>query len=111
MADTSTVGGVMSGYCATGKLPRASRPASTTKIDSTDAKIGRLMKNVVNTVPLRYRLSLAPFRGLSPQGCRPAVYGGWAGQPSHGFQPRLRGFSVFGFSHRRAAEAEHREAP
>src|SRR5262245_62164240 len=52
MADTSTVGGVMSGYCAIGSPRTAIRPASVTKIDSTDAKIGRLMKKLVNTTHL-----------------------------------------------------------
>src|SRR5690242_11349004 len=49
-ADTSTVGGVMSGYCATGNVCSAMLPASTITMDSTDAKIGRLMKNFENTV-------------------------------------------------------------
>src|SRR5262249_18426521 len=49
------VGGVISGYCATGSVKRATPPASTTRIDSTDAKIGRSMKNLENTAhpPLR----------------------------------------------------------
>src|SRR5258708_20463407 len=48
-ADTSTVGGAISGYCATGSVNRATVPPSTITIDSTDAKIGRLMKKLENT--------------------------------------------------------------
>src|SRR5450631_691225 len=48
-ADTSTVGGVISGYCATGSVASEMPPASTMTIDSTEAKIGRLMKNLENT--------------------------------------------------------------
>src|SRR5205085_5004611 len=48
-ADTSTVGGVMSGYCATGRVNSAMLPPSTTTMDSTEAKIGRLMKKRENT--------------------------------------------------------------
>src|SRR5712675_2445858 len=49
-ADTSTVGGAMSGYCATGSVRMAIAPPSTMTMDSTEAKIGRLMKNAENTV-------------------------------------------------------------
>src|SRR5919204_6199538 len=48
-ADTSTVGGVMSEYCAIGKVKSAMPPASVITIESTEAKIGRLMKNRENT--------------------------------------------------------------
>ena len=41
---TSTVGGVTSGYWATGSDSAATEPASVTTIDSTEAKIGRSMK-------------------------------------------------------------------
>src|SRR5262249_37975404 len=51
-ADTSTVGGVMSGYWATGSVNNAMVPASTITMDSTEAKIGRLMKNFENTSKL-----------------------------------------------------------
>src|SRR5471030_1733224 len=51
-ADTSTVGGVISGYCATGKVNSAMVPPSTITMDSTEAKIGRLMKNLENTVSI-----------------------------------------------------------
>ena len=44
MALTRTVGGVTSGYCATGSENAATEPASVTTIDSTEAKIGRSMK-------------------------------------------------------------------
>ena len=37
---TRTVGGVTSGYCATGSVNTATPPASTKTIDSTEAKIG-----------------------------------------------------------------------
>src|SRR3977135_3814119 len=40
-----TVGGAISGYCATGNTWKATRPASVTMIAMTDAKIGRSMKN------------------------------------------------------------------
>jgi hypothetical protein len=40
-----TVGGAIWGYCAIGNTCAATRPAMTMMIDSTDAKIGRLMKN------------------------------------------------------------------
>src|SRR5437773_1893255 len=49
MADTSTVGGVMSGYCAIGSPRSEMMPAKKTMIDSTEAKIGRLMKKLENT--------------------------------------------------------------
>jgi hypothetical protein len=39
-----TVGGAISGYCATGRILAATSPASTTMIASTVAKIGRSMK-------------------------------------------------------------------
>src|SRR5262249_16963721 len=44
MADTWTVGGATSGYCATGSCDRATMPTMTMTIDSTEAKIGRSMK-------------------------------------------------------------------
>src|SRR5262249_11762769 len=49
MADTSTVGGVISGYCAIGNARYAITPARKTTIDSTEAKIGRLIKKLENT--------------------------------------------------------------
>ena len=50
MAVTSTVGGVTSGYCATGSVNTATPPASMMTIDSTEAKIGRSMKKCEITV-------------------------------------------------------------
>src|SRR5271154_4824559 len=38
------VGGAISGYCATGKVSRATAPIIVMKIDRTAAKIGRSMK-------------------------------------------------------------------
>src|SRR4051812_16989881 len=46
MQETCTVGGVMSGYCATGSMKAATPPITTITIDSTQAKIGRSMKNL-----------------------------------------------------------------
>ncbi len=48
MAETSTVGGVISGYCAIGSVNSAIAAASVMMIDSTEAKIGRLMKKFEN---------------------------------------------------------------
>src|SRR6516162_9750895 len=48
-ADTSTVGGAISGYCATGRVTRATPPPSVMNMDSTEAKIGRSMKKRENT--------------------------------------------------------------
>src|SRR5262249_39586084 len=47
-AATSTVGGAISGYWAIGSVNRAMPPPSTMTIDSTEAKIGRLMKKREN---------------------------------------------------------------
>src|SRR6516162_2681232 len=57
-ADTSTVGGVISGYWAIGSVNRATPPPSTITIDSTEAKIGRLMKNRENISAPGYLFSL-----------------------------------------------------
>ncbi len=38
----------MSGYCAIGKVGSEIAPASSNSADRTDAKIGRVMKNLVN---------------------------------------------------------------
>src|SRR6516225_2701474 len=45
------VGGVMSGYCAMGRLTTAMRPASTMTIEMTHAKTGRSMKKRANIWP------------------------------------------------------------
>src|SRR5947207_15806259 len=58
-AETSTVGGVISGYCAIGSPNSATLPASVTMIDSTEAKIGRLMKKRENTWVLSVGCDLA----------------------------------------------------
>ena len=47
-AETSTVGGVMFGYWATGSDESATNPESITSTESTVAKIGRSMKKRVN---------------------------------------------------------------
>src|SRR5947209_8645178 len=60
LADTSMVGGAISGYCATGSVTSVTRPASVTMIDSTDAKIGRLMKKRETTKNPRLQLSGEP---------------------------------------------------
>src|SRR4051794_35324754 len=75
-ADTSTVGGAMSGYCATGRLTMAMPPPSTMTMDSTEAKIGRLMKNAGNTgaasLPLA-ALGRAAGRPFAARGAAPSV--------------------------------------
>jgi hypothetical protein len=43
-AVTTTVGGVTSGYCATGRVNAAIPPTITVAIESTAAKIGLRMK-------------------------------------------------------------------
>src|ERR1043165_6893357 len=55
-ADTSTVGGVISGYWATGSVNSAMPPPSTMTIDSTEAKIGLLIKKRENTISTSARL-------------------------------------------------------
>ena len=45
---TETVGGVISGYCATGSRNIATAPKRTVRIEITAAAIGRRMKNCVN---------------------------------------------------------------
>src|ERR1700722_2842656 len=49
-AETSTVGGAISGYWATGRVNSAMLPPSTIKMDSTEPEMGRLMKKRENTV-------------------------------------------------------------
>jgi len=51
----------------------------------------------------RVALLGAPFTGLAAKRCKPAVNGGYRGATATAGQPRLRGFSRFGFSHREAA--------
>jgi hypothetical protein len=47
VAVISTVGGAICGYCAIGNCIAAANPASTMIMDTTDAKLGRVMKNLV----------------------------------------------------------------
>ena len=42
------LGGVIGGYCASGRLKTATAPARVMTIDSTEAKIGRSMKKCEN---------------------------------------------------------------
>ena len=51
---TMMLGGVIGGYCATGKLKRATAPASVITMDRTEAKIGLLMKKRENMVDRRH---------------------------------------------------------
>ena len=48
VAETWTVGGVISGYCAIGRPLRVTTPAITITIETTVAKIGLSMKNFEN---------------------------------------------------------------
>src|SRR5438093_1512304 len=70
MADTSTVGGVISGYCAIGNPLSAIRPAKVTMMDITEAKIGRSMKKRENMpgslLPVRF-VGCVGGGDLSPQ--------------------------------------------
>ena len=47
---TCTVGGVISGYCATGRMTTAMPPASVMMTEMTAAKIGRSMKNFATVI-------------------------------------------------------------
>src|SRR5262249_4684315 len=58
-AVTSTVGGVTSGYCATGRVNTATPPASTKMTEMTVAKIGRSIKNL--EIPPRRLLRSRPL--------------------------------------------------
>ena len=49
-AVTRIVGGLTSGYCATGSLAKATPPSITTMTEITVAKIGRSTKNRESTV-------------------------------------------------------------
>src|SRR5437764_15402468 len=73
-AETSTVGGVISGYCAMGKVQPAMLPASTMTIDSTEAKIGRLMKNWENTRQSLKSVGSSSFQRRKRVAC---YLGGW----------------------------------
>src|SRR5437016_1702219 len=81
-ACTVTTGGAMSGYCAMGRLRIAARPASTMKMDSTAAKIGRSMKNLENMgrvllllfVRLRFCFRLGAGLGDAHRRSRPEAH-------------------------------------
>src|SRR5689334_17765093 len=60
VAETLTVGGTTSGYCAIGSDWRATRPMITITIDRTVAKIGRSTKKRANMARLRRRLRRGP---------------------------------------------------
>src|ERR687898_3171776 len=63
-----TVGGAMSGYCETGSVALATRPAITMTIAMTPASTGRSMKNFENmSVARRGRRSLRDNRGARIQ--------------------------------------------
>jgi hypothetical protein len=51
---TCTVGGVISGYCATGNCVTETTPAKVMTIEITEAKMGRLIKILDS-------MGLAPF--------------------------------------------------
>ena len=55
-ASTTTVGGVIVGYCSTGRDFSETSPATTISIDRTVANIGRFMKNLDNIVLLIFDL-------------------------------------------------------
>src|SRR5512137_2323104 len=48
---TWTIGGTISGYCATGRLLSATRPSSTMTMEITIATIGRLTKKRAMGLP------------------------------------------------------------
>jgi hypothetical protein len=45
LAETEIEGGATLGYCATGKRVTASAPSTMIKMETTQAKTGRLIKN------------------------------------------------------------------
>ena len=68
-----TVGGAICGYCAIGNLNAAAKPDSTIIIESTEAKIGRVIKKRVKFFIFDY-LALADglaagIAGGVPKGC------------------------------------------
>src|SRR5262245_32135353 len=60
---TCTVGGVISGYCATGRMKTAMLPASVMMTEITAAKIGRLIKNFATLLALLSRWPRLALRG------------------------------------------------
>src|SRR3954453_10945117 len=67
---TETVGGVISGYWATGSLTTDTSPASVMTMEITDARMGRLMKTLESTAVLR---ELSGTRAGSPARFRGAA--------------------------------------
>src|SRR6516225_7536739 len=106
----------MSGYWAMGRVKTAMPPARVMMIDSTEAKIGRLMKKRENTAP---SLLLGRFHGFGPaafQGCRMPGRGeaGPGGEATHLAQA-AEGEDVQGEGaqavHRRRGEQVRRTQP
>src|SRR5438034_6082749 len=67
----------MSGYCAMGRLRIAARPASTMKMDSTAAKMGRSMKKRENMglfLRLRFCFRLGAGLGDAHRRSRPEAH-------------------------------------
>src|ERR1700719_3871511 len=60
-AETSTVGGVISGYCVTGSVNSAIPPASVITMESTEAKIGRSIKKRENMNQVRRAGDVSPW--------------------------------------------------
>src|SRR6478752_2748399 len=67
-AVTTMVGGVTSGYWATGRVTRATAPARVMTMDRTEAKIGRSMKKREITPTPRFETTAGSFHGLPPRG-------------------------------------------
>src|SRR5262245_23652969 len=49
MAVTCTVGGVISGYCAIGRVQTAASPTTSSTMENTHDRMGRSMKKAANT--------------------------------------------------------------
>src|SRR5207248_6755001 len=71
---TMMLGGVIGGYCASGRLRAATAPARVMTIDSTAAKIGRLMKKCENMNPCPLPASPVACRFPNPFGSEVGVY-------------------------------------
>src|SRR5262245_18298830 len=67
---TCTVGGVISGYCATDRMPTAIPPANGIMTEMTAAKIGLSMKNLATAAQrsCEVRGDLLPAAGVLPGG-------------------------------------------
>ena len=65
-ASTTTVGGVIVGYCSTGNDLNVITPATTNNIDRTVANIGRLMKKRDHILLiLNFRFQILNFNNAS----------------------------------------------